>query len=120
MRIEQADIAHLRDDEVRRLVLELVDSVSELDAAEHGGSRAAALPDFWRRFAVAVVRVLRERRGMFAATEFLHDNDLDAEGALVEPGSDPVADALDDLRRAARGELDALGPFLPADDADPE
>lgn len=89
MKIDQTDIAHLTDDNVRRMVLALTDSTVH---------EAGPLPDFYRRLAVALVRAFRTRRGAFAALEcdFLND---DGEGAIVGPDDDPVADALEELRR---------------------
>jgi hypothetical protein len=98
--IDQRDIAHLSDDQVRLLVLAVVDAVGEMDRGP-GGS--PALPDFWRRFVVALIRARRERARILFEADCDLIND-DGPGALVGPGEDPVADALEELRRGARGE----------------
>lgn len=100
MIVTQQDIAHLSDDDVRRVVLAVLATV---DANEAPGAVVSPLADLWRRLAVGLVRALRARRRTFAVVEFEVMNG-DDEGAIVGPDDDPVADALDELRRAARGE----------------
>jgi hypothetical protein len=97
--IEQADIAHLTDDQVKLMVLAIVDTVGELD----GPGPSPGPADFWRRLAVGLVRARRLRVAAFHELTLDALND-DGPGALVEPGSDPVVEALDTLRRHARGE----------------
>lgn len=94
MKVDLADIAHLSDDDVRRMVLALTDMTRE-------GS--SGLDDFYRRLTVALIRALRARCRAFEVLACDAMND-DGPGELVEPGSDPVSDALDELRRMARGE----------------
>lgn len=71
--------------------------------AEDGPGASGGVADFWRRLAVALVRARRERAGLLAALELDAMND-DGPGAIVGPDDDPVADALDELRRKCRGE----------------
>lgn len=94
MRVEQLDIAHLSDDDVRRLVALLV------DVADAAGNHPVA--DVWRRMIVALVRAHRARRAAFDELVLDALND-DGPGALVAPGDDPITDALDALRRECRG-----------------
>jgi hypothetical protein len=100
MIVTQRDIAHLSDADVRAVVVAIMATV---DGNETPSRPSGGLPDFWRRFAVALVRASRERRRAFAVVELDYING-DDDGAIVEPDVDPVADALDELRRAARGE----------------
>jgi hypothetical protein len=100
MIITQQDIARLSDDTIRRMVLELMDGRS---AADPGAVRCFSV-----RFAAALVRALKERHRL----ETVADLDLledEAEGSLVEPGTDPVAAAAAELRRDAGGS--AAGPI---------
>jgi hypothetical protein len=94
VKIDQSDLAHLSDDDIRRLVLAIVASI------EDGGH--PGLSDFYSRLVVALVRTFRARRASFIeqALELMND---DGPGMLVEPGCDPVADALEEMRRAAGG-----------------
>lgn len=91
MIIDQTDIANLPDDSIRRMVLCLTDeSLPE-----------TPITDFWRRLVVALVRVFRERRCLVADLEYDLLND-DGPGALVEPGTDPVVEALEEMRAGIR------------------
>ncbi len=89
MRLDQFDVARLTDDEIRSLVLALED---------RAGDRPGGLPDYWRTEAAALRRVLADRRRMFAVAVLDVEED-EAEGSLVEPGTDPVADAQAQLRQ---------------------
>jgi hypothetical protein len=101
--VEQADLAHVSDSAIRRIVVDLCEAA---DLATDAASR-----DLWRRLAVGMVRAHRLRRSTFERMvlvyelEVENDPDDDAEGELVVPDVDPVADALDELRRKIRGGL---------------
>lgn len=101
--VEQADLAHLSDSAIRRIVVDLCVAADE--AADPASS------DLWRRLAVGLVRAHRLRRSSFERMVAVYeldaenDPDDDAEGELVVPDVDPVADALDELRRKIRGGL---------------
>ncbi len=90
MIIDQADVARLSDDDVRRLVLTLEDGA---------GGRPGGVPAFWRHLARTLRRTLLDRQRLLAVMELGLLNDEEAEGSLVGPGDDPVADALEELRR---------------------
>ncbi|MGY1776905.1 hypothetical protein ACI8AV_13695 [Geodermatophilus sp. SYSU D00804] len=92
MKINQHDIAQLPDDTIRRIVLGL------RDTAEGEPVSARRFTD---RLAAALVRALHERRRLLAVAELELTEEDEAEGALVTPGVDPVAQALDELRRGA-------------------
>lgn len=97
MNITQADLAHLTDTDAKALVVALND-VSD--------RYPGPLGDFWRRVSVALVRAIRERATLLAVAECDLVNAEVEEGGIVEPGSDPVADALDELReQIRRGEV---------------
>ena len=85
MKISQEDIAHVSDDDLKRMVVA---------AGKAGGSS-----HFWGEFARAVIRARRERVSMLAGMELDVIND-DGPGAIVGPDDDPMADALAELRRA--------------------
>ena len=85
MRISQHDIAQLSEVQVCRMVID----AKEL--ADAGGPGAA----FYLRMAAALVRARKERVRLFALAE-LEVLDDDTEGAIVEPGSDPIGEALAD------------------------
>lgn len=91
MRIEQVDIAGLSDSDLKRMVLVLADE----DWPSTG------IGDFYRRVAAALVRVVRERRLLVADLEYdlMNDDDI---GAIVEAGSDPIAEALEEMRDGIR------------------
>jgi hypothetical protein len=89
VRLAQFDVARLTDDGIRSLVLALDEG-----SAKDPGAVAA----FFGILAGALRRVLADRRRMFAVAALDADED-EAEGNLVEPGTDPVADALAELRR---------------------
>lgn len=90
MFISQADIARLPDDAIRRMVVRLRED------CEPGAPVDAR--HFPTRLAAALVRALNERGRLLALAELDLLNDEEAEGSLVEPGTDPIADALADGR----------------------
>ncbi len=94
MDIAQHEIADLADDEIRRIVLRLRD--------QSGGEPPSARR-FTDRLALALVRTLNDRRRLLAVAELDLLNDDEAEGGLVEPGEDPVTDALAELGAGPNG-----------------
>ncbi len=90
MHISQADIARLPDDAIRRMVVRL------REGCEPGAVDPQHFPT---RLAASLVRALNERRRLLALVELDLLNDPEAEGSLVEPGTDPVATAVEKLRR---------------------
>lgn len=98
MRIEQADIAHMSDAELKRLVVSM-DSRMDLTTPTTGRD------EFWRRLAIAVMRAVRERRTTFLIAEAEVMNG-DGVGYLVgDDDEDPVAEMLVEFRRAVRGDV---------------
>jgi hypothetical protein len=94
--ISQQDIARLSDDTIRRMVIDLIAGRS---AADSGAARS-----FSMRMAAALARALKERHRLLIVVELeLLIADDEAEGSLVEPGTDPVAEAVAELRRDAPG-----------------
>jgi hypothetical protein len=87
--ITQLDLVGTSDDQIRRMVIAL------RHAADGAPPSARRYTD---RHAVALVRALNERRRILAVAELEVAEDRE-EGALVAPGTDPVADALAELRR---------------------
>ncbi|MDP9459170.1 MAG: hypothetical protein M3Q22_02590 [Actinomycetota bacterium] len=83
MLISQADIAHLHDSVIQRMVLRLREG------------REDELPSpncFADRLAAALVRALKVRRSTLVGMEWdlLHDDE--AEGCIVDAGFDPLDD----------------------------
>ena len=93
MLISQADVARLTDEQVKIMALELNDVAA---------NTPGAMGEFCANLAGALVRVVRERRVALAVVEMDVING-DGEGALVEPGDDPVADAISELRERPTG-----------------
>jgi hypothetical protein len=90
MLITQLDIARLSDDTIRRMVITL---------REAAGGAPPASRSYTQRHAAALVRALNERHRRLAVAELeLAD---DEEGSLMEPGTDPAADAQAELRRGS-------------------
>ena len=96
MNIDQTDIANLSDNDVKLMVIALTDGT-----VNHPESPVV---DFWRRAAIALIRAHRERKAVFAALAMDAMSGDDECGAIVEPGDDPVADGLEELRQAIRRE----------------
>lgn len=92
MQITQSDIAHLTDNQVKALAVGMHDV---------GARQGGPLAEFWHAFALTLVAAMRERTRLvlLAEAELMDD---DEEGELVEPGSDPVGDALAELRGERR------------------
>jgi hypothetical protein len=90
VKLSQFDLAHVSDVAIMREVIAL--------RAAAGGEPPSARRATDRR-SLALVRALNERRRLLAVLELDLINDEDAEGSLVEPGTNPVTDALEELRR---------------------
>lgn len=90
MLISQFDLAALTDNEIRRIVVRLRDAA---------GGEPPSAASFTDRLAAALVRALAERRRLLAVAELGLINDDEAEGALVATGTDPVVEAMDELRQ---------------------
>lgn len=88
MYISQHDIAQLTDSQVARMA---IDAKEIADSGRPGCT-------FWEYMARALVRARKERVTLFAFAEFEYIND-DGPGAIVEPGSDPIAEGLEEFRR---------------------
>jgi hypothetical protein len=91
--VSQFDLAGTSDDDVRRMVLGL---------REVAGGEPPSARRFTDRLALALVCALKERRRLLAIAELDVLEDDGAEGAPVPPGSDPVGEAMDQLRREVR------------------
>lgn len=96
MRIGQHDVAQLTDDQLRFLVVVLMGVA---------GDNPGPIGDLWQRIAYHLSRQVKARRCV------LHELEVDladdgGEGELVEPGADPVGDALRelDVERSEGGE----------------
>lgn len=92
MEMTQRDLGRLSDDEIRSLGLAL---------EEGAGDRCGGIPDFWRHVASTLRRGLTDRCRAVAVAELYLLNDEEAAGSLVEPGTEPVGDAQEQLRRGA-------------------
>jgi hypothetical protein len=89
MHVTQFDIAHLNDDLVKIIVVNIDKDFPE----GHPGPATGIM----RAFALALVRALRERRlTIRVAEEDLLNADVE-EGAQIPDGEDPVAYSLGDL-----------------------
>ncbi|WP_028645239.1 hypothetical protein [Nocardioides sp. URHA0020] len=91
VQVDQLDIAGLSDNQVRHWVV-LLQLIADDPATHPGYAR------FQGAVASGLVGALRERQRMLVE---LDSDVLNAEnvGGLVEEGTDPVADALEELRR---------------------
>ena len=87
--LAQHDVADLSDDDIRRMVVRLRDAA---DGAPMSARR------FTDRLAVALVRVLQERRRLLSVAE-LELSETDDEGTIVGADDDPIGEAMDELRR---------------------
>ena len=94
MNLDQSSVRMLTDDQIRSLVLALEDGAA---------TASAGLAAFYRPLARSLRRVLADRLRALAVAELEMAED-DDEGAIVEPGTDAVGDALAALRRDEPGE----------------
>ena len=88
MNVTQSDIAHLDDDTLKLLVVGIRDAFPP---------ETGPVPDLMRTFSFALIRAIRERRTWFLLAEVDAMND-DRPGKLLEPGDDPIGDAIRELR----------------------
>lgn len=88
-RLTQLDVSGLSENDLRLTVIALARAADDLPPAAR---------TLVRRLAGEVGRVRRGRHQVLGELELDFLNDPDAEGALVEPGSDPIGDALRELR----------------------
>lgn len=90
--VTQRDIARLSDNDIKRMILGVVEQVDGVT----GPYPAPGAASFWQVFVVAMFKAMRERTMAFAvmATDAINE---DGPGAVVGPGDDPVADTLEEL-----------------------
>lgn len=98
MYVSQHDIANLDDVTVKKLVLAANDQAED-----------PQLGRLWRAFSHALIRANKERRRLLLIAEAEYMND-DGAGCLVEPGTDPVAEARAELRRLMRADIEREEP----------
>ncbi len=100
MTIDEITVATdcLSDADVKRMVI----TAAALAVDEDITSRHRL---FWYRMAQELRGVVRRREGSLSALEADLMND-DGPGAIVEPGSDPVAQAQAELREAHRRDVE--------------
>lgn len=90
MIIGQEDVAHLSDNEIRRIVLRLRDAA---------GGEPPSGRRFTDRLAAALVRALADRCRILAVAELDYLNGEADEGEHVGHDDDPVGEAMDELHR---------------------
>ncbi len=75
-----------------------------LDAKELADSGCPGA-GFYLRMAAALVRARKERERVIAVLDLDASHDEEAEGCIVEPGTDPIADAIADGWEVSDGPL---------------